>query len=132
MSTNSYSIAIILLLGFFPLFLHLTRLLFDLIIKKSKESRKFKNEAASLTYMLINFAPGISSYSVVSAITENDKEDKITLWIIFVLGIFVHYFGRKLRDSLFEKTKKEIVGFKKSDYEKVMKGGRDEIKSKIS
>lgn len=122
MNTNNCVAVAITFVGFMPLMWHIGNIVGAKLIARAKVDRAFKNELASLTYMIIGFAPGISSYAVISAITENDTQDVITLWTIFFLGVIVNHYGRKLRNILFEKTRLDIPGFKKSDYLKVMRG----------
>lgn len=128
MNLINYSVVIILIIGFYPLGYYLLDKLFEIIIEKAKHDREFKNEMASITYMIISFAPPICSFAIVSAVTAEEK-NVLVLLIIFVVGIVINHYGRKLRTALFERTKVEIPGFKKSDYMKVMKGSIDEIHS---
>lgn len=89
-------------------------------IDKAKKDRNFRNHLASFCYMIINLGPSVSAFSIVSMITENDKEDKITLLIVFVIGLLLNYYGRVIKKVFFEKTKVEIPGYKDSDFKKVI------------
>lgn len=122
MNTSSYAIMITLFLGFSPFAWYIKGLLFEWIIKKAKQDREFKNEIASITYMIISFAPPICSFSIVSAITTPEEKSAVALIVIFFIGLVINHLGRILRTELFERTKKEFRGYKKSDFEKVMKG----------
>lgn len=122
MNTNSYVIISILVVGFMPLAYYLSKIAAESIIARAKVDRKFKNEVASITYMIISFAPPICSFSVVSAVTASEDKTTFGLITIFVIGLVINHYGRKLRDELFKRTRNEIPGFKQSDYLSVMRG----------
>lgn len=126
MNTNNYVIAMILFVGFLPLGWYIGKLVAEWIIAKAKVDLNFKNEMASITYMIISFAPPICSFAVISAITASDEKNATTLFIIFIIGLVINHFGRKLRNELFSRTTNEIPGFKKSDFLKVMRGKENE------
>lgn len=122
MNTNNYAIVLIVFVGFMPLAYHIGNICARLIIARAKVDRQFKNEVASITYMIISFAPPICSFAVVSAVTASEDKTTIGLIIIFVIGLVINHYGRKLRDELFKRTRNEIPGFKQSDYLSVMRG----------
>lgn len=122
MNTSNYAIIFILIVGFMPLAYYLGEIAAELIIARAKVDRQFKNEVASITYMIISFAPPICSFAVVSAVTANEDKTAIGLITIFVIGLVINHYGRKLRDELFKRTRNEIPGFKQSDYLSVMRG----------
>jgi len=102
------------------------RMLYKFIIKKAKQNTEFRNDLLSLIYMIINLAPNVAAFSLVSIFTKNNNEDNTTLIIIFIFGVFLLFVGRKLKKSIYNKTKKEFTSFKQTDVNKIIKGFHNE------
>lgn len=125
MNTNNLSIYIVLIIGFFPILYWSLICVFKLIIAKAKKDKLFRNHLLSFTYMIINLGPNVSAFSIVSLVSVSTQDTKVVLLLIFIMGLLLNYYGRKIRNYMFEKTKVEIPGFKKSDYTKAFKGVSD-------
>lgn len=89
-----------------------------MLLEKAKTNIKVRNDLLAFAYLIRDIGPSVSSVSVVSLVVAS-KEDKLTLLVIFIMGILCSYFGRKLRDVIFLKTqdatnkKKSLVSFAK-------------------
>ncbi|WP_418181301.1 hypothetical protein ACNSOL_12400 (plasmid) [Aliarcobacter lanthieri] len=119
MSINNSIIGIVIVISILAS-IYISKKIYILTINNAKKNRNFRNHIASFCYMIINLGPSVSAFSIVSLITENDTENKITLAIVFIVGLLLNYFGRVLKASFFEKTKIDIPGYKNSDFKKVI------------
>lgn len=71
---------------------------------KAKKSIKFRNDLLAFTYLIISLAPNLCAFSVIEFLIASNKEDKLTLFLVFVIGIIVMIKGRRFRDFVAEKT----------------------------
>lgn len=125
MNTNNLSLWIILTIGFAPISYWLLVCLFNKIVEKAKKDKEFRNHLLSFTYMIINLGPNVSAFSIVAMVSVSTQDTKPVLLLIFIMGLMLNYYGRKIRNFMFEKTKVEIPGFKRSDISKAFKGVKD-------
>lgn len=91
------------------------------IKKRALENIVFKNDLMAFSYMIINVGPNVMAFSIVEFLISSDKENKATLVLVFLSGILLTYFGRKLRDLIARKTSKAYEKKVNSSFkEKVM------------
>jgi hypothetical protein len=78
--------------------------IFNVLKIKAKKSIKFRNDLLSFAYLIKDLGPSVSAFSVVELLISSDKEDKITLFLVFIAGIILMIAGRKIRDFIAIKT----------------------------
>lgn len=88
-----------------------------MLLDKAKTDVKVRNDLLAFAYLIRDIGPSVSSVSVVGIVVAG-KEDQFNLIVVFLLGILCSYFGRKLRDIIFVRTKtepakKSLVSFAK-------------------
>lgn len=101
---NSFLIySIFIVLASYPFYLFLISLL-ELLKIKAMKSILFRNDLLSFAYLIKDLGPGVSAFSVIEFITASTKEDKTTLFIVFIVGILIMLLGRKIRDLIAQGT----------------------------
>ena len=78
---------------------------FAALLNRASVNINLRNDLPSLAYAIIELGPGVTSYSVVEILTNSSDKSQERLTYIFVIGLLLTYFGRKLRDVIATKTK---------------------------
>lgn len=78
---------------------------FAALLDRASVNINLRNDLLSLAYVIIELGPGVTSYSVVEILTNSSDKSQERLTYIFVIGLLLTYFGRKLRDVIATKTK---------------------------
>lgn len=78
---------------------------FIALLDRASVNIKLRNDLLSFAYAIIELGPGVTSYSVVEILTNSSDKSQERLTYIFIIGLLLTYFGRKLRDVIATKTK---------------------------
>ena len=82
-----------------------------MLLDKAKENIKIRNDLLAFAYIIKDIGPSVSSVSIVGIVALED--DKLELFLVFIVGLACSYFGRRLRDIIFVKTINQKKNYKK-------------------
>lgn len=83
-----------------------SKALFKWSIKKAARKKQFENDILSVFYFITEMGPNVSSFAVIALfITSN--ETFISLIVVFIVGIMMKHFGRKIRNKFMDKVREE-------------------------